>query len=163
MQEVYSLIWVDRNGNSVTQSQLAILRAAACAPSTRAIAKDAQHHDLVRLGALLIAEDEKNVGSQLGRPTGARFRAYERLKNYAQDRKGTVFVGEELLKAIEDIYRYPLRQSATDTLNRQIRSGISNQQLAELVVALRTDDRLCIVSEDAEKQEPQIICSLGLF
>lgn len=158
-----SLIWVDRNGNSVTQSQLAILRAAACAPSTPAIAKDAQHHDLVRLGALLIAEDEKNVGGQLGRPTGARFRAYERLKNYAQDRKGTVFVGEELLKAIEEIYRYPLRQSATDTLNRQIRSGISNQQLAELVVALRTDDRLCIVSEDAEKQEPQIICSLGLF
>ena len=52
---------------------------------------------------------------------------------------------------------------AIDTLNRQLRSGISNQQLAELVVALRTDDRLCIVSEEVEKREPQIICSLGLF
>lgn len=119
--------------------------------------RDEQHHDLVRRGALLIAEDEKNVGGQLGRPTGARFRAYERLKNYAKDMKGTVFVGEELLKAIENIYRYPLRQSATDISNRQIRSGISDRQLAELVVALRTDDRLCIVSEDAEEQEPQII------
>jgi hypothetical protein len=39
----------------------------------------------------------------------------------------------------------------------------SNQQLAELVVALRMDDRLCIVSEEIEKREPQIICSLGLF
>jgi len=77
--------------------------------------------------------------------------------------KGTLFVSEELLKAIDEIYRYPLRQSAIDTLNRQLRSGISNQQLSELVVALRTDDRLCIVSEEAEKREPQIICSLGLF
>ena len=30
-------------------------------------------------------------------------------------------------KAIEDIYRYPLRQTATDTLNRQLRSGIDDQ------------------------------------
>jgi len=49
--------------------------------------------------------------------------------------KGTLFVSEELLKAIDEIYRYPLRQSAIDTLNRQLRSGISNQQLSELVVA----------------------------
>ena len=77
--------------------------------------------------------------------------------------KGTLFVTEELLKAVDEIYRYPLRQSAIDTLNRQLRSGISNQQLAELVVALRMDDRLCIVSEEVEKREPQIICSLGLF
>lgn len=77
--------------------------------------------------------------------------------------KGTLFVTEELLKAIDDIYRYPLRQSAIDTLNRQLKSGISSQQLAELVVALRMDDRLCIVSEEIEKREPQIICSLGLF
>lgn len=68
-----------------------------------------------------------------------------------------------MLKAIDEIYRYPLRQSAIDTLNRQIRSGISDRQLAELTVALRTDDRLCIVSEEVEKREPQIICSLSLF
>jgi hypothetical protein len=36
--------------------------------------------------------------------------------------------------AIDTIYRYPLRQSAIDQLNRQIRSGIGDQQLAELVV-----------------------------
>jgi len=65
--------------------------------------------------------------------------------------KGTLFVSEELLKAIDEIYRYPLRQSAIDTLNRQLRSGISNQQLSELVVAYG-DDRLCIVSEEAENE-----------
>ncbi|PSB46515.1 NgoFVII family restriction endonuclease [Cyanosarcina cf. burmensis CCALA 770] len=158
-----SLVWVDRNGNSVTQSQLAVLRAAACDESTPAIPRDEQHHELVKQGAELIAEEEKNAGGQLGRPSGARFRTYERLKGYVQEMKGTLFVTEELLKAIDEIYRYPLRQSAIDTLNRQLRSGIDNRQLAELVVALRMDDRLCIVSEEAEKREPQIICSLGLF
>ncbi|MHC5734359.1 helicase-related protein [Nostoc sp.] len=158
-----SLIYVDRDGNSVTQSQLAVLRVAACEESTPAIPRDKQHHELVNKGAELIAEDEKNAGGQLGRPSGARFRTYERLKSYVQEMKGTLFVSEELLKAIDEIYRYPLRQSAIDSLNRQLRSGINNQQLAELVVALRMDDRLCIVTEELEKREPQIICSLGLF
>ncbi|BDI15630.1 hypothetical protein ANSO36C_14320 [Nostoc cf. commune SO-36] len=158
-----SLIYVDRDGNSVTQSQLAVLRVAACEESTPAIPRDKQHHELVNKGAELIAEEEKNAGGQLGRPSGARFRSYERLKSYVHEMKGTLFVSEELLKAIDEIYRYPLRQSAIDTLNRQLRSGINNQQLAELVVALRMDDRLCIVTEELEKREPQIICSLGLF
>lgn len=81
-----------------------------------------------------------------------------------QENQGSLFVvREELVKAIEEIYNYPLRQSAIDTLNRQIKLGISDQNLAELVVALRKDERLCIISEDAQKQEPMIICSLGLF
>ncbi|MEB3216892.1 MAG: hypothetical protein VKN72_11790 [Nostocales cyanobacterium 94392] len=121
------------------------------------------HHELVLKGSELIAQGEKNSGGQLGRPSSARFRTYERLKSYVRENKGTLFVTEELLKAIDNIYRYQLRQSAIDTLNRQLRSGIRNQRLAELVVALRTDDRLCIVSEEIEKREPQIICSLGLF
>ncbi len=158
-----SLIWVDRDGKNVTQSQLAILKAAACEPDTPAIAKDEQHHELVKKGAELIIQEEKNVGGQLGRPSGARFRTYERLKRYAEENRGTLFVTEELLKAIEEIYRYPIRQSAIDTLNRQLKSGISDQQLVELVVSLRTDDRLCIIGEEAIHREPQIICSLGLF
>ncbi|MCV3213216.1 helicase-related protein [Plectonema radiosum NIES-515] len=158
-----SLIYVDREGNNITQSQLAVLKMAACEENTPAIPRDEQHHELVQKGAELIAEEEKNMGGQLGRPSGARFRTYERLKSYVQEMKETLFITEELLKAVDDIYRYPLRQSAIDTLNRQLRSGISNQQLAELVVALRMDDRLCIVSEEVEKREPSIICSLGLF
>jgi hypothetical protein len=77
--------------------------------------------------------------------------------------QGTLFASEDLVKAIDEIYRYPLRQSAIDTLNRQLKSGIGDRALAELVVALRMDDRLCIVSEDGDKREPMIICSLGLF
>lgn len=98
----------------------------------------------------------------MGRPSGARFRTYERLKRYADDVKGTLFDSAELGKAIEEIYRFPLRQSATDTINRQLRAGIADDKLAELVMALRDDDRLCLVHEDEESAEPQILCSLGL-
>ena len=48
-------------------------------------------------------------------------------------------------------------------MNRQLKSGIGDRALAELVVGLRMDDRFCIVSEDGDKREPMIICSLGLF
>jgi hypothetical protein len=102
------------------------------------------------------------LGGQLGRPSGARFRTYERLKRYAEEIKGTIFESKELLKAIDDIYRCPLRQSAIDTLNRQLRSGISEQTLANLVIALRDEDRLCISQEEEQVQEPRIICSMGL-
>jgi hypothetical protein len=52
---------------------------------------------------------------------------------------------------------------ARDTLNRQLRSGIDDEQLVNLVINLRADDRLCQVHEEMEAEEPQIICSLGLF
>ena len=103
------------------------------------------------------------VGGQLGRPSSARFRTYERLKNYAENVKGTLFDTELLRRAVDDIYRYPLRQAAVDTLNRQLRSGIADAFLAQIVTTLRDDDRLCIVHKEDERQEPQIICSMGLI
>ena len=157
-----ALAWIDKQSNSVTESQFAILRAAECAPDTPALPRHDQHHEMVAKGVKLIVETERSVGGQLGRPSGARFRTYERLKDYAHEVKGTLFGTPELLKAIEDIYKNPLFQSATDTLNRQLKSGIADQALAELVVSLRQDVRLCRVAEDVEATEPQVICSLGL-
>lgn len=157
-----SLAWVDQNGNNVTESQLEILRAAECTPSTPSIPRQENHHTLVRTGVELILSNEKTMGGQLGRPSGARFRVYERLKRFADENKGTLFVSQELSKTIDDIYRFPLRENAKDTLNRLLRSGIQDFQLAELVVSLRSEDRLCIVAEEQEDKDPQIICSMGL-
>jgi hypothetical protein len=158
-----ALAWMDRTGNSVTESQFEILKAAECPPETPALQRQEDHHDLVRKGVETISAEEKSVGGQLGRPSGARFRTYERLKRYAEQVKGTLFESADLTKAIEQIYRFPLRQSATDALNRQLRTGISDDKLAELVMALRDDDRLCVVRDEEEQSdEPRIICSLGL-
>lgn len=158
-----SLAWIDRDGASVTQSQFEVLRAAACPADTPALPRHETHHALVAKAAAHITSEEKHVGGQLGRPSGARFRTYERLKGYADSVKGTLFDTAALRQSIDDIYRHPLRQTAVDTLNRQLRSGVSNPTLAELVVALRDEDRLCIVHEEDEHQEPSIICSMGLI
>ena len=157
-----ALAWVNRDGQSVTESQFAILGAAACEPDTPALPPLEEHHHLVKRGTELIAAEERSVGGGLGRPSGARFRTYERLTQYAEEVKGTLFDTPELKRAIEDIYRYPLRPGATNTLNRQLRSGISDQALAELAITLRDEGRLCIVQEERQTREPQIICSLGL-
>ncbi|MBI1930077.1 NgoFVII family restriction endonuclease [Candidatus Poribacteria bacterium] len=157
-----ALAWIDKAGVSVTESQFAILQPAACQPNTAALPRHENHHELVQKGVERIVEEEKSVGGQLGRPSGARFRTYERLKRYAESVQGTLFDIPELRRAIDEVYRYPLRQSAVDTLNRQLRSGISDEALAQLVMDLRQDDRLCIIHEEGQVQEPQIICSLGL-
>lgn len=157
-----SLAWIDQQGQSITESQFAILKAAECSPDTPAQPRQENHHELVKKGVIQIVAEEKTVGGQLGRPSGARFRTYERLKHYTESVKGSLFDVPELHKAIDEIYRYPLRQNTTDTLNRQLRSGISDQALAELVIALHEEDRLCIVHEEEQSFEPRIICSLGL-
>lgn len=156
------LAWLDGEGQSVTLSQLAILQAAACEPDTPGLPRHPNHHDLVRQGVELIAERRRTGTGALGRPTGARFRTYERLKRYADMVAGTLFDLAELHRAIDEIYRFPLRATAADQLNRQLRAGISDVELVRLVFALREEDRLCIVRSDEPDHEPRIICSLGL-
>lgn len=157
-----ALAWVDMAGKSVTESQFAILKGAECAPGDPALRRHERHHELVASGVKLIVDTERSVGGQLGRPSGARFRTYDRLKSYLASVKDTLFATPDLLKAFEDIYKYPLLQSATDILNRQLKAGLSDPALADLVVSLRLDGRLCRVTEDVKTNEPQVICSLGL-
>ena len=162
-EENDALAWIDRNGESVTESQFAILQAAACQPDTKALPPLEEHHLLVADAARLIVSEERSGGGQLGRPSSARYRTYHRLEQHVQDMEDTLFnTRHELEQVIETIYRFPLRQTATDTLNRQLRSSISNADLAALVIDLWQTDRLCIIDEERQTQEPQIVCSLGL-
>ncbi len=161
-----ALAWMNTAGESVTESQYAILRAAACEPDTPALPRQENHHQLVRKGVELIAEEEHQAGGQLGRPSGARFRVYERLKRFADDVKinEPLFDVKELERAIGDIYGYPLRPLAVDVLNRLLKAGITDADLAHRVMELRAEGRLCIVSgERDESQATQIICSMGLL
>ncbi len=157
-----ALAWVDKNGESVTESQFTILQAAACEPDTDALQPLEKHHHLVHEAARLIISEDRRIGGQLGRKSGARFRTYEQLKDYASEVEGGLFDTPELKQVIENIYRYPLRPVARDTLNRQLRVGVSKQQLADLVIDLWNDGKLCIVEEEHQMQEPIIVCSLGL-
>ncbi len=162
-----SLVWMNRKGESVTQSQLAILHAAACDARTPAIARPAEQHELVKQGvAHIIEEETRGSVGQLGSRSGARLRTYQRLIRFVETTQHSLFpLPPDIHKAIDEIYRYPLQETARDTLNRQLRTGVSDDDLVGLVIALRDANRLCHIQEDDddEMQEPQIICSLGLF
>ena len=79
-----ALAWLNKEGENVTESQFDILKAAECNSDTPPVQHHENHHELVKKGVELIVEEEKSIGGQLGRPSGARFRTYERLKDYAQ-------------------------------------------------------------------------------
>lgn len=163
-----ALAWIDETGNAVTQSQLTILKAAACAADTEALPRMEEHHALTEKGVAHIMEEEQSFGGALGRPSGARFKTYERLKRYRASLgdKRDLFITDEHVRQIErvleEIYRYPLFQSATDTLNRQIKSGVDDHKLVDLVLNLREDGRLCLIADQEDVQEPRLICTLGL-
>ncbi len=158
-----ALAWLDEQGNLVTQSQFAILQAARCLPDTEPQRRLADHHKLVESGLEFIKENESKIGGQLGRKTSGRYRVYSRLSSFYSENQETLFVNDSLKKAIEDIYNYPLRQYARDTLTRQLKSGINDYDLADMVVALREEDKLSIVDkEESMHKEPRIICSMGL-
>ena len=157
-----ALTWIDHEGQIVTESQRAILRAAACDADTPALPRHDNHHQLVQEGVKHVLQEERDIGGGLGRPSGARYRTYERLKNYALEVAGTLLEIPELSKAISEIYRAPLKREATDILNRQLRSGIDDEELVKLVLTLRDEDRLCISEAETVERQPQIICSMGL-
>jgi superfamily II DNA or RNA helicase len=157
------LIMVDDKGELITQSQYTILKKAACEESETALQKLTNHHKLVASGLDYIKVSEKLIGGQLGKKTGARFRVYARLNRYYEENKNTLFADDSLKRTIDDIYRYALKEFAKETFNRQLKAGIDDEQLAQLAISLREDDKLCFINEDEIKnKDPQIICSMGL-
>ena len=157
-----ALAWVDEQGRIVTESQHEILRAAACEPATPALPRLASHHTLVQTAVVGIQKEHISTGGQLGKPASARRRVYERLKDYTAQVKDSLFDIKPLHQAIDAIYETPLTEAARDLLNREMRSGICNEKLVELVLSLHEEDRLCVPQDDVESREPKIICSLGI-
>ena len=156
-----ALAWVDEDGKTVTESQHEILRAAACEPTTPALPRLENHHALVRQAVGAIQTEHFTTGGQLGKPASARRRVYERLKDHATHVKDTLFDVKILHRAIDAIYEAPLTEAARDLLNRELRAGVNDEKLVDLVLSLHEEDRLCIPIEEAEAREPKIICSLG--
>lgn len=164
-----ALAWVDKNGESVTQSQMRILRTARCSIDTPAQNRHPQHYDLVEKASKLIAEQTQRVSGTLGSKRGARNRVYDRLQDYCQGvKEKTPLLAqgkdwEQLEKAIDLIYQYPLKQNAIATLNRELRAGISHEDLAQRVTYLMEHDALCVVTADGTFEGARVMCSLGLF
>ena len=160
-----ALLWLDENGQTVTESPVRVLRAAACAAGTPALPRHANHHIIVARAVEVVHEERSRDthAGRLGPRRGARYRAYEQLQDYLRKRTGDLFVTDKIRTAIQAIYDHPLTTEAVDKLNRQLRTGISDDDLAGLVTNLHRDDRLVVANlHDSSLKDPRILCSLGL-
>ena len=114
-------------------------------------------------------QEERTTHGALGRPSGARFKTYDRLKRFLehQGSERTLFITDHFVRDVEramaDIYDFPMFQSTIDSLNRHLKSGIGDIKLAEMVIAFRADLRLCMKQDkDEVKSDMRVICSMGL-
>lgn len=160
-----ALAWVDEQGEPVSQSQFDILQAAACTLDEPALPRPDHHHALVEQATQKLLAEQQSMGVQLGRPSGARFKVYERLKNHALNMPpllAQLSQTQLLNAAVEQLGTHPLREAAREQFNRQLRLGITDQQLVNMAVALFEEDKLCVVHDETNPAEAQIICSLSL-
>jgi superfamily II DNA or RNA helicase len=163
------LVRVDEHGNLVSQSLSGIFQAAACAPDIPALPRAENHHDLVARCVEIAAEEQTAFGGQLGSLRSIRRKLWDRLKRYREQLQAspTLFSGQvmqQLDKVLDMIWRYPLKRAAQDAIGRQMRLGITDEGLFDLVVQRALDENLCEVTDDEERPraEPRLICSMGL-
>ena len=85
-----ALAYVDREGQSITESQLEILSAAECSPETPAQPHHESHHELVTEGVKHVFTEQKRVGGQLGRALRRTFPHLYPPQGVCRDYQGPV-------------------------------------------------------------------------
>ena len=159
-----ALTWIDNNGKVISQSQSRILKAAECSLDTPALPRAENHFELVEKCVEIAEKEASSTGGQLGSKSGARYKTYMILQRYFETVKKTLFDTDTLKKTIDEVYKFPLRETAREMINRRLRLGITDDELAELAIRLRDESKLCIVDPNraTSLDIPQIICSLGI-
>ena len=156
------LAWMGADGQTVTESQFAVLRAAECSPDTPPVPRLQQHHELVASAMQLASTQDRAIGGGLGRPSSPRRRVYERLKPFATAQMDTLLQDAELERALDEIYQRPLLETAADLLNRMLRSGVNNVELSATLKSLREEGRLTYTEDEHALREPRVVCSMGV-
>lgn len=151
----------------MSQSQKRILQAMECDADEPNVEPADQHYDLVKKAIDNIGDENTHVGGILGSRFSTRYKIIQRLERYYEKPVDLFFSDEnkeELKYAINDIYNYPLQETAKFNLGRMMRqNNVSNDDLVEYVLDMRKNNQLCIIDEDTNSnKEPKIICSMGL-
>src|SRR5205085_2697443 len=113
------LTWVDTKGSIISQSQSRILKAAECSLDTPAIERQENHFELVGKCVEIAEHEAASTGGQLGSKAGARYKTYMILKRYYESVKNTLFDSDSLKRTIDEVYKFPLRETAREMINRR--------------------------------------------
>jgi superfamily II DNA or RNA helicase len=156
------LVRVDGEGKVISQSMTAILNAAACPPETPAQPRREDHFELVEKGVRQTIAELNEMGGQLGSLRSTSRKVYERMRLH---RARLVEAGEATLaldRAMDALFRFPLTERAREALGRELRLGIKDDALAQMLLDWYEDERLVRITEEQAVREPVILCSLGL-
>ena len=86
-----------------------------------------------------------------------------RIDTWLRHNKDGLFGTDEIKHIHQDLYNYPLLDYAKEVINRELKSGISDVGLIELLSGLRDTGNLSIKDDKVRlMKEPRIICSMGL-
>lgn len=154
-----ALAFTGLDGESQLLSPYEALRLAECEPQTPALPRLADHHELV---AQAVTGPLRSPAADLeGALTGVRRRCWDRLSNYKEKYRGTLFDNEDLDQALDALYRRPLQAAATQTLSNALRER-TPEDLASLIVLLHEDGRLVVEESEMAEDDLHIVCSMGL-
>jgi hypothetical protein len=86
------------------------------------------------------------------------------MQRYYESVKNTLFDTDGLKKTIDDIYHYPLRETAREIINRRIKLGCTDEEMANLTIQLREEGRLCMIEqkEQDDLRTPRLSVRWGL-
>lgn len=162
------LTWLAPDGTVISNSQKKILQAMQCSLSDPSVEPLANHHELVcQAIAQVEAESaDPTTAGILGNRFSTRYRLVDLLDHYYKQETSLFFDAddkEDLKLAIDDIYNYPLLDSAKLTIGQMLRRNQNNDEIVQYVLDLRKNGALCrLPLEDNSHREPVIVCSLGM-
>lgn len=162
------LTWLAPDGSVVSNSQRRILQAMSCSLEEPSAQPLANHHELVCQAISQVEQDTANPTSAgiLGNRLSTRYRLVELLEHYYRQDNSLFFSiddKEDLKFAINDIYNYPLLDTAKLTLGQMLRRNQDNDEIVQYVLDLRKNGALCrLPVEENTHREPTIVCSMGI-
>lgn len=162
------LTWLAPDGTVVSHSQKRILQAMACTTNTPQAEAVENHHELVGQAITAVQNEtaETNTAGILGNRFSTRYRLVELLDHYYNQATSLFFSvedKEDLKLAIDDIYNYPLLDTAKLTIGQMLRRNQDNDEIVQYVLDLRKNNALCrLPLEENVNRDPVIVCSMGM-
>lgn len=162
------LSWIAPDGSVLSHSQKKILQTMACNANTPAVEPLENHHELVSQAIEEVKTEtaDPTTAGILGNRFSTRYRIVELLDHYYRQDSNLFFTDEDkesLKLAIDDIYNYPLLDTAKLSIGQMLRRNQNNDEIVQYVLDLRKNGALCrLPVEENSNKEPFIVCSMGL-